>query len=108
MKQHPERGATIVENIPGYKNIRLAILHHHERWDGTGYPQGIQGELIPFHARIIAIADVFDAMTSDRPYRKGLAVGEALKYLESQSWAAFDGELVRIFLDVAGKQQLAG
>jgi putative nucleotidyltransferase with HDIG domain len=101
MRQHPERGAMIVENIPGYKNIRLAILHHHERWDGKGYPHGISGEEIPLHARIISIADVFDAMTSDRPYRKGLAIEQALMQIESQSWTSFDGELVRIFLAVA-------
>jgi putative nucleotidyltransferase with HDIG domain len=101
MKQHPERGAMIVENVPGYKSIRLAILHHHERWDGNGYPHGISGEEIPLHARIIAITDVFDAMTSDRPYRKGLMIEQALSQIESQSWAALDGELVKIFLTVA-------
>jgi uncharacterized domain HDIG len=98
MRQHPERGAKIVEDIPGYKQIRLAILHHHERWDGTGYPYRILGENIPLHARIIAIADVFDAMTADRPYRKGLSLEQALGEIESQSWKAFDGELVRLFL----------
>jgi len=101
MRQHPERGAMIVENVPGYREIRLAILHHHERWDGKGYPHGISGEEIPLHARIITIADVFDAMTSDRPYRKGLAIEETLMQIESQSWTSFDGELVRIFLAVA-------
>ena len=101
MRQHPERGAMIVENIPGYKKIRLAILHHHERWDGNGYPNRISGVEIPLHSRIIAIADVFDAITSDRPYRKGLAIEQALMQIESQSWTLFDGDLVRIFLAVA-------
>jgi len=102
MRQHPERGAAIVENIPGYKTIRLAILHHHERWDGQGYPQGVAGELIPLHARIISVADVYDAMTSDRPYRRGLPAAEALSLIESQRGTAFDADLVRIFLSVAG------
>ena len=101
MRQHPERGAMIVENIPGYKKIRLAILHHHERWDGNGYPNRISGVEIPLHSRIIAIADVFDAITSDRPYRKGFAIEQALMQIESQSWTLFDGDLVRIFLTVA-------
>jgi putative nucleotidyltransferase with HDIG domain len=100
MRQHPERGAMIVENVPGYRSIRLAILHHHERWDGNGYPIGISGEGIPLHARMIAITDVFDAITSDRPYRKGLAVEQALMQIESQCWTSFDGELVKIFLSV--------
>jgi putative nucleotidyltransferase with HDIG domain len=103
MRQHPERGAKIVEEIPGYKQIRLAILHHHERWDGTGYPYGISGESIPFHARIIAIADVFDAITADRPYRKGLLLEQALAEIEGQASRAFDSELVRFFLSTVRK-----
>ncbi len=97
MRQHPERGAMIVEDVPGYKDIRRAILHHHERWDGTGYPHGLAGKEIPLHARIIAIADVYDALTSDRPYREGLSTEAALSHLESQSATAFDPGLLRIF-----------
>jgi putative nucleotidyltransferase with HDIG domain len=71
MRQHPERGARIVEETPGYEEIRQAIMYHHERWDGRGYPHGISEKVIPLHARIIAIADVFDALTSDRPLPQG-------------------------------------
>jgi HD-GYP domain-containing protein (c-di-GMP phosphodiesterase class II) len=78
-------------------------LHHHERWDGTGYPYGISGESIPFHARIIAIADVFDAITADRPYRKGLLLEQALAEIEGQASRAFDSELVRFFLSTVRK-----
>lgn len=105
MKQHPQRGAMIVDNLRGYEEIRQTISCHHERWDGTGYPCGLAGESIPLHARIIAIADVYDALVSDRPYRKGLSVADALDYLETQSWIAFDGNLVKIFRSVIEKSE---
>ena len=71
VRRHPVIGAGIVEDIPAFIEVREGILYHHERWDGTGYPEGLSGEGIPMSARIIAIADVFDAITDDRPYRRG-------------------------------------
>ncbi len=97
MRQHPERGAEIVESLPGYGEIRHTILHHHERWDGRGYPFGISGEQIPLHARIISIADVYDAITSERPYRKGIPGEQALAIIVAESGTAFDPKLVHAF-----------
>ncbi|TME63169.1 MAG: HD domain-containing protein [Chloroflexi bacterium] len=70
MKRHPEHGARIISQIPFLEDVSRIVRHHHERWDGKGYPDGIAGEAIPFGARIFAVADSFDAMTSDRPYRR--------------------------------------
>jgi HD-GYP domain-containing protein (c-di-GMP phosphodiesterase class II) len=74
------------------------VLYHHERWDGTGYPTGRAGEEIPVEARVLAIADAFDAMTSDRPYRRALSREEALAEVERCSGTQFDPEIVRVFL----------
>ena len=71
MMRHPDFGADIMKRVPQLSNIVPGILHHHERVDGKGYPAGLTGEMIPMHARIIAVADTYDAMTTTRPYRKG-------------------------------------
>jgi HD-GYP domain-containing protein (c-di-GMP phosphodiesterase class II) len=78
-----------------------AILHHHERWDGTGYPSGLKGEAIPIEARILAIADAFDAMTSPRPYRQALSYKKVLDELKRCAGAQFDPKLVEAFLPIA-------
>ena len=77
---------------------REIALNHHEKWDGSGYPRGIGGAEIPVEARIIAIADVFDALTSERPYKKAWPVEEAVQLLREQSGRHFDPELVELFL----------
>src|SRR5690349_12017495 len=69
VERHAEIGSRIVEHVPGLAAVAPAVLHHHERWDGSGYPAGLTGEDIPLEARIIAVADSYSAMTSDRPYR---------------------------------------
>jgi HD-GYP domain-containing protein (c-di-GMP phosphodiesterase class II) len=74
------------------------VRHHHERWDGRGYPSGLEGDGIPLGARIILVADAFDAMTSDRPYRRALSREEALAEVERCSGTQFDPEIVRVFL----------
>jgi HD-GYP domain-containing protein (c-di-GMP phosphodiesterase class II) len=79
MRQHPEKGYRIALASPDLAGIADLILKHHEKWDGTGYPLGLKGEEIPIECRILAIADAFDAMTSDRPYRKAKTVEEALE-----------------------------
>jgi len=71
---------------------------HHERWDGTGYPRGLQGEDIPLAARLFAIVDVYDALTSDRPYRKAWSREEALEYIRQQAGVCFDPRVVEMFL----------
>ena len=97
MKQHPDIGVKIVENIPFLRDTLPIIRYHQERWDGSGYPIGLQGKDIPLHARIFALADVFDALTGNRPYRKKSTREEALQYITEQSGILFDPELVEIF-----------
>ncbi len=100
MREHPERGARIVEDVPNYREVRAAILYHHERWDGSGYPAGLSGEAIPIASRIIALPDVYDAITDERPYRRGLGDGEARNVIEESSGSLFDPRLARLFLEL--------
>ena len=99
VKLHPSVGADIVEDVPEYREVRAAIRHHHERWDGSGYPSGLKGEEIPLAARIIALADVYDAITDERPYRKGMRPEEARDFMERGSGSLFEPRLVRLFLE---------
>jgi len=100
MKQHAQIGADIIGEHPSglLRMAREIALNHHEKWDGSGYPRGISGAEIPVEARIIAIADVFDALTSERPYKKAWPVEEAVQLLREQSGRHFDPELVELFL----------
>lgn len=100
MKKHPEYGVEIMQPVNAFKHILPAMLHHHERYDGRGYPHGLAGEDIPLTARILCVADCFDAMTSDRPYRKGMPVAEAVSELYNNKTTQFDPQLVDIFLRV--------
>ncbi|MGO8694086.1 MAG: HD domain-containing phosphohydrolase [Rectinemataceae bacterium] len=100
IRQHPAIGAEIVVDVPSYGEMRSAILYHHERWDGTGYPEGLAEENIPLTARIIALADVWDAITNERPYRKAMNVDEARIFMAEGAGKSFDARMVRIFLDV--------
>ena len=98
MKQHPTEGARIIEPIRAFDNIRPIVKHHHERWDGKGYPDGLKGEEICLGARIMAVADVYDALFSDRPYRKGWSEEKVIKFLNEESGSAFDPAVVHAFL----------
>lgn len=100
IKTHPAKGAEIIGDIPFYDIIKSGILYHHERWDGSGYPFGLSGEAIPLHARIIAVADVYDAITDDRPYRKGLNRSEAAEFFKKNRTTMFDAMLVDVFLEI--------
>ena len=104
IRKHPEYGWAILRLLPGFERISLLVLHHHERMDGQGYPAGLRGEEIPFGARVVAVVDAFDAMISDRPYRRGLPPSEAMRRLRADSGSQFDGEIVELFLKVAGEQ----
>ena len=81
------------------------IRHHHERLDGSGYPDGLKGARIPLWARILAVADAFDSMTSDRPYRKALSRGKAIDELKRCAMTQFDPEIVRTFMDILGSNE---
>jgi HD-GYP domain-containing protein (c-di-GMP phosphodiesterase class II) len=100
MKAHPVIGAKIIEGIPFLEPALPYILYHHERWDGKGYPHGLKGAAIPVEGRILAVADTFDAIISDRPYRKGRSVDMAIEELKSQAGTQFDPEIVRIFVEL--------
>jgi putative nucleotidyltransferase with HDIG domain len=98
MRKHPEIGASIVENIPFLEETLPVIRCHHERWDGSGYPLGLKGKEIPLQARIFAVADVFDALTSNRSYRKKSTANEVIQYLTDHSNSLFDPTIVQAFL----------
>jgi HD-GYP domain-containing protein (c-di-GMP phosphodiesterase class II) len=97
IEQHAAIGADIVGRLEAYKQSVDTIRHHHERWDGTGYPDGLEGEQIPLGARIIAVADAFDAMTSDRVYRAALPVDVAFAELAKGRGTQFDPQIVDVF-----------
>jgi len=98
MRRHPQYAYQMLSPI-SYLNQALIIpYYHHERWDGSGYPHGLKGEEIPLFARLFAIVDVWDALSSDRPYRKQLPPKEVIKYLRDESGRLFDPDLVKIFL----------
>ena len=100
MQQHAEIGARIIgEHATGLLRMAHDIaLSHHEKWDGSGYPHGLQGEAIPIEGRIVAIADVFDALTSERPYKKAWTVEAAIELLRAESARHFDAHLVELFI----------
>ncbi len=98
MKKHPIAGAKIINKISFLKPAVNYILYHHERWDGSGYPHGLVGREIPLEGRMLAIADVFDALTTDRPYHPACTRGEALQFLVQQAGVKFDPDLVPIFV----------
>ena len=100
IKQHPAMGAVIVGAVPGFEGTLDAIRHHHERWDGGGYPGGLVGEQTPLPARLMAVADAYSAMTTDRPYRKGMAPAQARAILEAGAGSQWDPACVRAFLEV--------
>jgi HD-GYP domain-containing protein (c-di-GMP phosphodiesterase class II) len=100
IKQHSKKSIELLAPLKLSPNILSCIQHHHEHYDGTGYPDGLTGEQIPLGARIIAISDAYDSMTSNRPYRKPLSNDEAKDELNKCSGKQFDPQLISIFLDV--------
>lgn len=105
IKEHTVMGAKIIEPVDFLKNSYEAIYHHHERYNGKGYPDGIKSEDIPLSARIIAVADAYDAMGSDRPYRKKLSHNKILKELKEQSGQQFDPEVIKAFISVLKRKR---
>ena len=98
MKDHVNNSIEMIRHLPEMDYLIPAVLGHHERWDGKGYPRGIAGEEIPVSARCLAIADVFDAMTTDRPYRKGLPLEFALEEMDKQAGKQLDPQLTPVFV----------
>jgi len=108
MMKHPEMGARILKGIPFLRPIIPYILYHHEKYDGTGYPHGLKGKEIPVEGRLLAVVDTFDAMTSDRPYRKGLPAERALAELREFSGTQFDPDIVELFFKVYDEGKIRG
>ena len=105
MRLHPQFAYEMLHPIK-YLRQSLDIPYcHHEKWDGTGYPRGLIGEQIPFAARIFAVIDVWDAVTIDRPYRKGWTKTKALSYIKEQSGKHFDPKVVDVFLEIFGSEK---
>jgi hypothetical protein len=98
MKTHPQTGANIVSDLGFLRGAREVVLHHHERFDGQGYPHGLTGEETPLEARIVKVADAFDAMMSDRPYRTSLGLESAITELEQGRGSEFDPRVVDAFV----------
>lgn len=107
MKKHPEYGWAVLRQVPGMKSASLIILHHHESFDGKGYPGNLKQEEIPIGSRIVSVIDAFDAMVSNRPYRQGLPFAEAEWRLVESSGTQFDPDVVRHFLPLARAEMTA-
>ncbi|MPM02991.1 hypothetical protein SDC9_49250 [bioreactor metagenome] len=99
INHHPEIGYRLLGATAEFNNIAEYVLAHHERWDGTGYPKGSKGEEIVFEARVIAVADAFDAMTCERPYHKALSQNEAAEELKKNAGTQFDPDIVKVFIE---------
>jgi HD-GYP domain-containing protein (c-di-GMP phosphodiesterase class II) len=96
---HPQRGAEVLAPLEGFfPDLPKGVAAHHERWDGTGYPRGLKGKKIPLAARVVAIADSFDAITHRRRYSQARSLGEAIRAIEEGRGTQFDPELVDVFL----------
>lgn len=100
IRSHPERGCRVLEPIPQLRGVLPGIRHHHERWDGRGYPDGLAGEEIPYLARIIAVADVFDAIVSARAYRPARSLSYALDEIRANAGSQFDPDVAQAFLEI--------
>jgi HD-GYP domain-containing protein (c-di-GMP phosphodiesterase class II) len=103
MKRHARTGALMVSAVPGMEAILDAVAYHHERWDGKGYPDALAGEQIPLLGRILAVGDAFSAMTTDRPYRKGMDWAMALQEIKVNAGTQFDPAIAQAFLKAANK-----
>jgi len=101
IKKHPEYGWAVLRAVPGFERVSLFVLHHHEAFDGKGYPAGLRGDEIPIGSRIVSVMDSFDAMVSSRPYRKGMPLEEAIKRLEADTGKQFDPIVTPRFIALA-------
>lgn len=106
IKQHPECGARIIAPMRFARDVAPIVRGHHEHWDGSGYPYGLRGEEIPIGARIIAIVDAYDAMTTDRPYRRALSPERAIQRLRARSGIQWDPDLTALFITLVEQNRL--
>jgi putative nucleotidyltransferase with HDIG domain len=107
IREHPKTGARLILRIAALRDAIPYVLYHHERWDGAGYPSGKAGEEIPLEARVLAVADAFDAMTSDRPYRRALTREQALAEIERCAGTQFDPRIAQVFLELFTETEVA-
>ena len=105
IRTHPRAGARILEPITGYAEVVPIVLQHHERYDGLGYPDGVAGEAISLGGRILAVADVFDALISDRPYRAAWERERVIEYIDHEAGHHFDPKAVQAFLSVMAEEE---
>jgi putative two-component system response regulator len=108
MRKHPVVGAHMIQDIPYLASAVPMVLYHHERWDGSGYPQGLKGKSIPEEARLLAVVDAFDAMTSDRPYRTALPLETTHELILQESGKQFDPTMVKAFNKAWGRGEIQG
>jgi HD-GYP domain-containing protein (c-di-GMP phosphodiesterase class II) len=101
IQKHPEYGWAVLRVVPGFERVSLFVLHHHEAYDGTGYPARLRGDEIPIGSRIVSVMDSFDAMISSRPYRKGLPLEEAIRRLQAGIGTQFDPIVTPKFIAMA-------
>ncbi|HDD55628.1 MAG TPA: HD domain-containing protein, partial [Chloroflexi bacterium] len=106
MREHPQYAYDLLKEIAHLRPALDIPYYHHEKWDGTGYPRGLRGEQIPLAARIFAIVDVYDALTSNRPYRGAWSKEKALDYIRQQSGTHFDPQVVEVFMKLIEKSGL--
>jgi HD-GYP domain-containing protein (c-di-GMP phosphodiesterase class II) len=106
MKQHPQKGFKIMSQIPAMKEFLPGMYMHHEMVDGNGYPQGLKGEEIPVQARIVAVADTFDAMTTDRPYQKAMKFEDALGLIKKFVGTRYDEAVVCALMEACASGQI--
>ena len=104
MRMHPEFSWAVLRLVPGLERASLYALHHHEKFDGSGYPSRLKGEEIPIGARIVSVIDAFDAMVASRPYKEGLPIEEALRRLTVDSGRHFDPVVVQHFVPIASSE----
>lgn len=107
VKLHPLKGEELLRSVRGLEDVARIVRHHHERFDGLGYPDGLAKEAIPFEARIVAVVDAFEAMTSNRPYRRAMSIAEAIAELKRCAGTQFDPEVVKAAVAVVGELVLS-
>jgi HD-GYP domain-containing protein (c-di-GMP phosphodiesterase class II) len=106
MKQHPQKGFKIMSQIPGMQDFLPGMYMHHEMMDGRGYPQGLKGDEIPMQARIVSVADTFDAMTTDRPYQKGMDLPAAIERIKTFVGTRYDAKVVDALVEACDSGQI--